>query len=111
LVAPSVVIPPSQRQVASRRMRSVSPAHRSPGVSPPLSEAKSSHKEGQDQTPVHPEPLHRCQRKGDPRHALVEVDPPTHPGTDVGRRLTTRQVRQHPSAVPSEGHGEEEIFP
>ncbi len=41
----------------------------------------------------------------------MEVDPPTHPGTDVGRRLTTREVRQHPSAVPSEGPGGGGDFP
>ena len=64
-----------------------------------------------DQIPVHPKPITPLPKGKDTHSIQVDMDPPTHPGTDVGRRLTTRQVRQHPSAVPSEGHGEEEIFP
>jgi hypothetical protein len=42
---------------------------------------------------------------------ILRLDLPTHPGTDEGRRLTTRQVRRHPSAVLSEGPGEEVNLP
>jgi hypothetical protein len=121
LVALSVVIPPSQRQVTNRRMRSVSPTPSitSSETSPertrrsitPLSETGLSQGEDQSQNPVHPEPKHPFQKREGTQNTLVAVDLPTQPGTDEGRRLTTRQVKQHPNVVHSEGPGEEVIFP
>jgi hypothetical protein len=67
-------------------------------------------KKGLGKIPVHPELKRPFQRKEDSQDNLVATNSPTHPGTEEGRRLTTRKFKQHPNAVCSEGPGEEVIF-